>query len=66
MDDSEKRLAWKLVRYKDIMAGIANIPVIEDDNCLLFKNNISKSFIEVRAKTGLLGNQIKIQLLLSN
>lgn len=28
------------VRYEDIMVGMTNISVIEDDNCLTFKYNV--------------------------
>lgn len=42
------------VRYKDIMVGIANILVVEDDNHLLYKNNVEyvwARFIEVSKMT---------------
>lgn len=37
---SKRRQAGKLVKYENIMVGMANILVIENNNCLLFKNNV--------------------------
>ena len=38
--DNRKRRAKELVRYEDIIVNMVNILVIEDNNCLLFKNNV--------------------------
>lgn len=38
--DSLRIQTRKPVEYKDIVAGIGNILVVEENNCLLFKNNI--------------------------
>lgn len=38
--DSERRQVRKPERYEDVVVGIANILVIKNNNCLLFKNNI--------------------------
>lgn len=38
--DSERGQVGEQVRYKDFMARLANILIIEDNNCISFKNNI--------------------------
>lgn len=30
----------KTIEYEDVIASMTNIPVIKDNNCLIFKNNI--------------------------
>ena len=45
-DISKKKLAWKLVEYKKIIIDIANILVIQNNNCLLFKNNIEYIWVK--------------------
>lgn len=35
-NDSRKKQVGELVRYRDIMTSMVNIPVVEDDNCLSF------------------------------
>ena len=39
--DYKREQDGKLVEYEDLVADIANIPVIKDINFLLFKNNIN-------------------------
>lgn len=39
-DNKKRGQVKELVGYKDIMLDMTNISVIEDDNHLLFKNNI--------------------------
>lgn len=53
-DVNEREQAGKLVRYRDIVAGIVNILVIKNNNRLLFKNNIQyvwARFIEASKMT---------------
>lgn len=38
--DYKREQAGELIGYKDVIADIANIPVIEDNNWLIFKNNV--------------------------
>lgn len=38
--NSKKEDVEKLVRYENVVADMANIPVIDNNNCLPFKNNI--------------------------
>lgn len=39
-DNNKREQAKKPVGYNDVMANIANILIIQDNNCLLFKNNV--------------------------
>ena len=38
--DSERGQAREQIRYEDVIVGLANIPVVKDDNCLPLKNNV--------------------------
>lgn len=39
-DDSKRGHVGILVRYEDVIVNIANILIIENNNYLLFKNNV--------------------------
>lgn len=39
-DENRIGQAGKTIGYEDVIADIANIPVVQDDNRLLYKNNV--------------------------
>lgn len=39
-DNNKKKQVRKLVEYGNIMANIANILVVENNNCFFLKNNV--------------------------
>lgn len=44
MGDNKRKQIRKLVVYKNIIAGMVNIPIIADDNCLSFKNDVEYEY----------------------
>ena len=46
-DINRKEQAGKLIRYGDVMVGKANIPIIKENNCFLFENNVKYDWARI-------------------
>ena len=63
--DNRREQTGERVRYKDVLIGIANIPVVKDNNHLLFNNNIEYTWVRFMQTSKMTKSSISIFLTIS-